>query len=416
METATEIEFFVGIDWGSEAHQVCVLSAQREVLEELSVAHTGKAIRELADALVRRAGGDASRIAVAIETPHGAVVETLRDRGIRVFVVNPKQLDRFRDRHTVAGAKDDRRDAFVLADSLRTDSALFREVKLTDARVVELRELVRMHEDLGAERTALANRLREQVHRFYPQVLELGSVHEDRWLWASLQRAPTPSLGRGLSSAKIDTILKAHAIRRWTVDAVRDVLRTTALHVAPGVEQACVRHIKKLLPRLRLVHEQQTECEREIRALLDELEEPAATEERRGHRDAAILRSLPGVGTIVGATMLAEAYEPLVRRDYSSLRALCGAAPVTHQSGKRRDTSMRRACNARLRNAVHHMAMNCVNRDERAKKQYAALRAKGHSHGRALRGVADRLLALLVVMLKNGTLFDETKRHVPRAA
>jgi len=53
------------------------------------------------------------RVAVAIEVPRGAIVELLVERGFQVFAINPKQLDRFRDRHTVAGAKDDRRDAFV---------------------------------------------------------------------------------------------------------------------------------------------------------------------------------------------------------------------------------------------------------------------------------------------------------------
>jgi hypothetical protein len=60
----------------------------------------------------------------------------------------PKQLDRFRDRHSVAGAKDDRRDAFVLSDSLRTDRARFRRIRLDDPLVIQLRELSRVDEDL----------------------------------------------------------------------------------------------------------------------------------------------------------------------------------------------------------------------------------------------------------------------------
>jgi transposase len=412
----TEISLWVGIDWGTEAHQTCILRADRQVVEERSIAHSGNAIGEFVSALLARAGGEGSRIAVGIETPRGSIVETLLDRGVRVFAVNPKQLDRFRDRHTVAGAKDDRRDAFVLADSLRTDRHLFREVKLGDPRVVELRELVRVHEDLTAERIALANRLREQVNRFYPQLLALGSVHDEPWLWTLLERAPTPAQGSRLSLAKIGSVLKAHSIRRWAPEKVREVLREQALHVAPGVERAAVAHISKVLPRLRLAHEQQKQCLREIESLLDELAQPAADGEKREHRDAAILRSLPGVGTLVSTTMLAEAHEPLAARDYTSLRALCGAAPVTHQSGKRLTTSMRRACNGRLRNVAHHFAMNCVNNDERTKKHYAALRAKGHSHGRAIRGVVDRLLGVLVAMLKQRALFDPEKRRMPALA
>ena len=71
--------------------------------------------------LLSMTGAPAAAIAVAIEVPHGPIVETLLERGFQTHAVNPKQLDRFRDRFTVAGAKDDRRDAHVLADSLRTD-------------------------------------------------------------------------------------------------------------------------------------------------------------------------------------------------------------------------------------------------------------------------------------------------------
>ena len=411
----TEVSLWVGIDWGNEAHQACILRGDRQILEERSIAHTGKGIVEFVDALLARTGGDGAQIAVGIETPRGSIVDTLLDRGVRVFAVNPKQLDRFRDRHTVAGAKDDRRDAFVLADSLRTDRPLFREVKLGDPLVVQLRELVRVHEDLVAERIVLGNRLQAQLNRFYPQVLSLGSAHDEPWLWALLQRAPTPAEGAGLSIAKIGSVLKAHSIRRWTPEKVREVLRERALHVAPGVEQAALAHISKLLPRIRLVHEQLKDCARETESLLDELAEPGDDSENRGHRDVTILRSLPGVGILVSATMLAEAHEPLARRDYNSLRALCGAAPVTHQSGKRLTTSMRRACNGRLRNAIHHYAMSSVQNDDRTKLHYAALRAKGHSHGRAIRGVADRLLNVLIAMLKQGTLFDPGKRRTAAA-
>ncbi len=109
----------VGIDWATQAHQACVLDKERRVLGERSFEHAGDAIAGFAAWLGELAGGEPGRVAVAIEVPRGAVVETFVERGFHVYAINPKQLDRFRDRHTVAGAKDDRRDAFVLADSLR---------------------------------------------------------------------------------------------------------------------------------------------------------------------------------------------------------------------------------------------------------------------------------------------------------
>ena len=404
-----KFDLFVGVDWGDQSHQVCVLDAQGEKLLETSVPHDGDGISGVISRVIELGPGGAQRIALGIESPRGAVVATALERGLVVFAVNPKQLDRLRDRFSVAGAKDDRRDAFVLASSLRTDLILFRRVALGDAKLVELRELVRMHEDLTAECVALGNRLRGQLQRFYPQVVSLGSVHEERWLWALIDRAPTPTLGAKLSLAKIGTILRAYRIRRLSAEQVRTALRATALHVEPGVVEASRRHILQLLPRLRLADTQRREVLTALDELLDELADDG--DGRREHRDAKVLRSLPGVGTIVGATMLAEAWQALGQRDYPTLRAYAGVAPVTKQSGKSHRVQRRRACNQRLEQAVFHWAANAILHDAIARAQYDRLRAAGHSRGRALRGVADRLLAMLTSMLRTGSVFDPARRQ-----
>jgi len=121
--------------------------------------------------LLKESGGKPEEIHVAIEIPRGPIVEALLERGFNVYAINPKQRDRFRDRFTVAGAKDDSRDADVLADSLRTDMRAFRKLAGVDALIVELREWSRLDEELKAERVRLTNRLRDQLWRYYPQML-----------------------------------------------------------------------------------------------------------------------------------------------------------------------------------------------------------------------------------------------------
>jgi hypothetical protein len=120
-----------------------------------------RALTAFAQWLHEIAGGDPGQAAIAIEVPRGVVVETLVEHGFHLYAINPKQLDRFRDRHSVAGAKDDRRDAFVLSGSLRTDRARFRRIRLDVPLVIQLRELSRVDEDLGHEANRLTNRLRE---------------------------------------------------------------------------------------------------------------------------------------------------------------------------------------------------------------------------------------------------------------
>ena len=151
-----EAQWFAGIDWASREHRVCLVDAGGKIVGERGFAHGGAGLAELCAWLLTITGAVPAAIAVAIEVPHGPIVETLLERGFQVYAINPKQLDRFRDRFTVAGAKDDRRDAHVLGDSLRTDRHCFRQLSAEDAMVIELRKWSRMTEDLQ-ERNRLAS-------------------------------------------------------------------------------------------------------------------------------------------------------------------------------------------------------------------------------------------------------------------
>ena len=330
----TDYQIYVGIDWGSEAHQACVLDHERRIVAERSFAHAGDAVAGFAQWL-RELADDPGRVAIAIEIPRGAVVETLVERGFQVYAINPKQLDRFRDRYSMSGAKDDRRDAFVLADSLRTDQPCFRRVRLDDPRVIQLRGLSRLDEDLQREGNQLANRLREQLHRFYVQGLKLCPSADEPWLWTLLELAPSPSVAQRLRPKRVERLLHAHRIRRLSAEEVVSALQAPALTVAPGVIDAATEHIALLLPRLRLVHSQRQRCGARIEALLDELQATDDDDDKpMEYSDVAILRSLPGVGRIVAATIIAEACAALTERDYRALRCHAGIAPVTKQSGK----------------------------------------------------------------------------------
>ena len=414
-----DARWFAGIDWASQTHQVCLIDADGKMIGERAFAHGGAGLADLCAWLLSMTAAEAAAIAVAIEVPHGPIVETLLERGFQTHAVNPKQLDRFRDRFTVAGAKDDRRDAHVLADSLRTDRHCFRRLAAEDALVIELREWSRMTEDLQQERNRLANRVREQLWRYYPQALAVSDDLAADWfleLWAA---APTPEKAARIRESTLERILKAHRIRRITAAEVLRILRQPALTVAPGTAEAASAHIRAVAERLELVNRQIHEAHRQLDGLCARLAEentetPPGPEPEQ--RDVTILRSLPGVGRIVLATLLAEASEPLRRRDYHALRTLSGVAPVTKRSGKRCIVSMRQACHMRLRGAVYHWARVAIQHDELSRRRYAEFRKRGHSHGRALRGVADRLLAVACAMLAHQAAFDPGYRRAREEA
>ena len=187
-----EYRFFVGIDWGTQTHRIVLLDCEGRAIEQYDAAHTGDGLEDLVDRLVRSTRCEPATVAIAIETSWGALVETLLDHGFAVFSINPKQVDRFRDRFTVAGAKDDTRDALVLASSLRTDRRSFRLVEIDTPEIIRLRELSRFEDELKAELRRTTNRFWQQLHLYYPQALELSPAVDDLFHLGSFAERSEP--------------------------------------------------------------------------------------------------------------------------------------------------------------------------------------------------------------------------------
>jgi len=428
--------FFVGIDWGSQEHRVVVLDAAGKQIRDWKIAHTGSGIADLVERLSSLVDGAVERCQVGIELKTGPIVEALIERGFVVFAVNPKQTDRFRDRFTPSGAKDDRRDAMVLASAVRTDSEHLTRLSKTDSRTIELRAMLRLRDELVGDKARLVMRLRELLWRYYVQLVELADGDFDaRWLWALWEKAPTPREGAALSRPVVARLLRDHRIRRIDAAAVMAALKKPSLVVADGVEKASTIHVRSIIERLRLLDAQVRAATRDIEQQLTlwsklssadvDTDESAASDEtasddgepsRCEQRDEVILRSLPGVGTITLATLLAEAGEPLGRRDYTALRTMFGVAPITRQSGNSRVVVMRRACSETLRNAAFNWARAAVDNDDRCRARFEAHVARGAKKPAAYRAVADSLLRVACAMLRSGTEYDPARAARPRAA
>lgn len=409
------MDIFVGIDWGDKTHTVCVVNSEKEVLLEQEVAHDGDAVMAFVESVMALAGGEAHRVVAAMEAPRGTMVESLLERGVVAYHINPKQLDRLRDRHSVAGAKDDDLDAFVLATSMITDINLFRKIDMPSTQLLKLQALTRAHQSLTHEVVALGNQGRNHLRAFYPQLIGLGTWHQEPWMWDIFEVAPTPESTGRLRLATVRAILKRHKIRRHTAAEVVSALRATPLPLAPGVAEAGSQRVLMSLPVHRAALQQLKLCDKKIKELLEAKpsEEGEVSPDNMQH-DAAILLSLPGIGFRVCAVLLSEAPTVLRERNYNDFRSLAGSAPVSRRTGGRKNrpqVSQRRACNPRLREATYHWARVAAQCEPRAKKHYTDLRSKGHSHGRAVRGVSDRLFKVMMSMLSRNEFYDAARRH-----
>ena len=391
----------VGIDWGSESHQVCRIDGEEEP-KQRSFPHTSEGLRALV-AFVVEGEMDPELIAVAIEVNHGAVVEALLAKGLRVYSINPKLLDRLRDRFSMPGAKDDRRDAFVLASCVESDAQAFRRIEPGNEENTRFRAATRLREELKSEQRANANRLWNELREYRPELLPLCPGADEPWLWALIEKAPSPSDGAKLTRASIGAVLKRHRIRRLTSEEVRAVLRRDVLSLRSAYIESHVARALILIARLKLAQAQINEVEKQIKtAVADKVK----SEEQAERRDLTILLSLPGFGSVTVATALGESGDAFERRDYNALRSICGAAPITKQSGGTRHVVMRQVCQPRLRVALHLSALQAIRIDPKFRDLYLRARARGQTVGRAIRNIVDRLLFLAVQLLRKNQLYD----------
>jgi transposase len=258
-----------------------------------------------------------------------------------------------------------------------------------------LRETTRRLKRLNRELLSLANQLGAVLRETAPELLDLCGGANEPFFWDLAELATDDLRARRLRQSQVQRILSRHRIRRLGAEAVLTALRTPRLWCSAGRRQADLDEVACLVPLLRAVHRQVERCRQEVEHLL-----------AQAGPDVAILRSFPGLGPIVAATLLGEAYQAIEERDLQGLRTRCGLAPVTTRSGQSGSVRMRRACSGALRDACFHWAKTAARVDPWARSLYQAARARGHSEGRALRTLGDRLLARLVAALRSGTTFQ----------
>jgi transposase len=390
---------FVGIDWAEAHHDVCVLDGQGLVLAKGRVPEGVEGIGRL-HAMVAEHAEDPGEVLVGIEIDRGLLVGAILAAGYRVYAVNPFAVSRYRDRHAISGAKSDPGDAKVLADLVRTDRHNHREMAGDSELAVAIKVLARAHQSLVWTRQRQVNQLRSTLREFYPGALdalkgELAS-HE---ACSILAMAPTPERGRRLTRPRIRRSLAASGRTRNLDRRAGEIYQ--ALH-APQLEASSVlaEAYGQVVGSLTVVVDGLTHE-------IGQLEEQLA-ERFEGHPDAEVLRSLPGLGLILGARVLAEfGDDPTRYEDARARRSYAGSAPITKASGTRLVVLARAARNRRLADACYLWAFSALNTSPGARRYYDARRARGATHHQALRALANRLVGILHGCLTHGCRYRE---------
>jgi transposase len=390
---------FLGIDWGERHHDLCLLDQDGSVLATRRIVDGLAGVSEL-HALVAAHAEDPGQVVIGIETDRGLLVAALLAAGYQVYAVNPQVVSHYRGRHASSRAKSDRGDAKVLADLVRTDRHNHRQVAGDSPLAEAVKVLARAHQSLIWARQRHVNALRSALREFYPGALAaLGAQLAEPEALAVLALAPTPEQGRRLTRAAIRRALVQAGRRRnlqTRVVTVHDGLAVPQLAAPAPIEAAYREVVAALVATLCCLNEQ-------IAALEQQLAGRFAA-----HPDAVILRSLPGLGVVLGARMLGEfGDDPARYQTAKGRKAFAGTAPVTRASGLRTVVVARAACNQRLVDACYLWAFAALSASPGARRCYDAHRARGATHHQALRALGNRLVGILHGCLARGLAYQE---------
>ncbi len=399
-----------GVDWAKDDHAVCVVDTDGEILDRFAVDHTAPGLKQLVRRLL-----DAGVLEVGIERGDGPVVEALLAADLVVLVIAPNQLKNLRSRYGSAGNKDDRYDAYVLADVVRTDRRRLTPLTRSTPATIAMRSTVRARRDLVEHRVAAANQLRAHLQIVLPGVVGLFNDLDSQVSLAFLERFTTQAKADWLTPARLGTWLSKVG---YSGKVAPEVLHQRLLAAPRGTtDTEAEAHATTTLAFVALLRTLNTQ----IAALADSIAEQLAV-----HPDAHIVKSLPRAGTLRAARLLAEIGDARGRFPTAdALACLAGVAPSTRQSGKVKTVTFRWSADKELRDALCDFAGDCRRANPWAEDLYQQARARGHDHPHAVRILGRAWTNIIWRCWQDGLAYDPDKHgalqrvlneHTPNAA
>jgi transposase len=405
---------FVGVDWAEAHHDVHVQDEDGKRLAGGRLPEGVEGIARFHD-LVGRHAQEPGEVMIGIETDRGLFVTALVAAGYQVFAVNPMSTSRYRDRHSTSGAKSDPGDAKVLADMVRTDRHNHRTVSADSETVQAVKILARAHQTMVWSRGLQTNQLRSTLREFYPAALVAFDDLTSGDALEVLRVAPTPELGRTLSVSKIAAALRRGGRQRRIDERAAEIqaaMRAPQLAGPAEISTAMGASVAASVAVISAMVAQTTVLAGELEAGFDK------------HPDAEAVRSLPGLGTILGARVLGEfGDEPNRYGSAKSRKNYAGTSPITRASGTKKVVLARHARNHRLADAIYLWAFATLTASPGARAFYDTHRAAGDTHHAALRALGNRLVGILHGCLEHHTTYDEavawghrSEQKLPEAA
>lgn len=388
---------YIGIDWSEQKHAVCYMNEAGAVIQERTIAHSPEGLLKL-DEDWKAMGLSVQETLIGLETAHNLLIDFLLDRGYGpIYVLPPTLVKSSQGRYAQGGAKDDRRDAQLIADILRTDHGrlhawqadklLTRQIQLESRNVIHLTHMI----------VRQTNHLRAMLLRYYPAALQVFSCLDSPICLAFLSAYPTPQKAQALRYEEFTDFLRTHhhtQKRVWPTSYAR--LMADYPEAAPDTRQLYEGCVPELVDMLLPFVQAKAKAIQRLKTCFAQ------------HPDAEIFAALPGVGDFLAPALLGKLGDdrqrfptPLV------LQAIAGTCPVTERSGKSKSIKFRRACDRDFRYIAQQWARKAIQQSDWVATYYQALLRRNIPKNDATRRVANRLLAILWKLWQSHRSYDE---------
>lgn len=395
---------YVGIDWADDHHDVCITDDSAQTLASFRIPHTVEGFQSLHDKISAQKA-DPKEVLVALETSRGLLVYGLLQHGYPVYAINPKAVNRYKDRHILSKAKSDAVDAASLAHLLRTDRQRFKpllpmpeDYRLLDRLCLDLRKIVE-------EKSRLMNQITSSLKEYYPQAVGLFSETDSPICTAFLQAFPDPDTLLACKKTRFVAFFKKQRYPRpELIDTLWQKVQAPSVKADPVVARAGRLRLLALVDQLIIVRNHLRGYEKEVKAILDTLPE------------SKNLPTLPGIDKrlVPELTAALGPNQPDTPKRFEGaheLSTLAGCAPITQASGKWKKVRIRQACVKPLRRTFYNWAQASMIKCKWAKAYYEYRKNQKHPHATILRGLGQKWAKILFALWSSGQDYDEA-RHV----
>lgn len=387
---------YVGIDWSERKHDVCILNQAGAILKEFMVTQTPAGHQHLAQE-IETFDIPPEQCLVGLETSSNLLVDFLDPKPYQTYVIAPNQVASCRGRFSSSGRRNDRSDAHLLADMLRTDHHRFTPWQADGELIHQMRASLRLIDDLTQSITRYSNRLRAALLRAYPLAVDLFSDLTTQIALQFLINYPVQTAVHTLSYTDFATFCHQqryshpHRITQRYAHLQRPVPQPAPITMTAYQDPIAVW--ATLL--LNFVQQKRQAIQRVQQLFLT-------------HPDAHIFASLPGAGELLAPKLLVMFGDHRERFPTPmAIQSLAGTCPVTIQSGKKKTIKFRRGCNHEYRHTAQLFAISSVQQSSWAATYFSQAKARGLKESHAYRCLANRWLAIMWTIWQRNQPYDE---------